>query len=116
MAWTEPEVLYWCWIVEEGMPFDAQEHIFQENQAGRLQQHMILLVEQHRDKISMLVKQFLQQKQQLLRGTVFVCLFVWLSALHFALPISCTRLCLTILQRPLCFKDCKHNARMKYHR
>ena len=39
-----------------------------ENQQERMDKHMKQLTETHRQKIAMLESQFLQQKQQLLRG------------------------------------------------
>ena len=41
-----------------------------ENQQERMDKHMKQLTETHRQKIAMLESQFLQQKQQLLRGIV----------------------------------------------
>ena len=45
-----------------------QERQFMENQQERMDKHMKQLTETHRQKIAMLESQFLQQKQQLLRG------------------------------------------------
>ena len=41
-----------------------------ENQQERMDKHMKQLTETHRQKIAMLESQFLQQKQQLLRGMI----------------------------------------------
>ena len=48
-----------------------QERLFMETQAERLEKHMRQLADQHRQKIALLESQFLQQKQQLLRGETF---------------------------------------------
>ncbi|XP_041371147.1 STE20-like serine/threonine-protein kinase isoform X2 [Gigantopelta aegis] len=45
-----------------------KERHFLENQQERLDKHMKQLADQHRQKIAMLERQFLQQKQQLLRA------------------------------------------------
>lgn len=45
-----------------------QERLFLETQAERLEKTMRQLADQHRQKIALLESQFLQQKQQLLRG------------------------------------------------
>ncbi|KAL8624111.1 hypothetical protein ACOMHN_036114 [Nucella lapillus] len=44
-----------------------KERVFLETQSERLEKHMRQLADQHRQKIAMLERQFLQQKQQLLR-------------------------------------------------
>ena len=48
--------------------FMWQERLFLETQAERLEKTMRQLADQHRQKIALLESQFLQQKQQLLRG------------------------------------------------
>lgn len=48
--------------------FQFQERQFLENQRERMEKHMKQLADQHRQKIALLESQYLQQKQQLLRG------------------------------------------------
>ncbi|XP_076437179.1 serine/threonine-protein kinase 10-like [Babylonia areolata] len=45
-----------------------KERVFLETQSERLEKHMRQLADQHRQKIAMLERQFLQQKQQMLRS------------------------------------------------
>lgn len=49
-------------------PCVCQERKFQEKQQEAMDKAMRRLGEQHREKVALLERQFLQQKQQLLRG------------------------------------------------
>lgn len=46
---------------------EEKERLFMENQAERMEKHMRLLADQHRQKIAMMESQCLQQKQQMYR-------------------------------------------------
>ena len=50
----------------------VQERKFLEQQQESMEKAMKRLAEQHREKVALLERQFLQQKQQLLRGMLQV--------------------------------------------
>lgn len=54
-----------------------------ENQQERMEKHMKQIADTHRSKVAMLESQFLQQKQQLLRGTDLNSLEVLLEVIVF---------------------------------
>ena len=56
----KPLFILWCMF--------WQERRFLENQQENMERSMKRLADQHREKVAMLEQQFLQQKQQLLRG------------------------------------------------
>ncbi|XP_061194522.1 serine/threonine-protein kinase 10-like [Saccostrea echinata] len=53
---------------QKEIELQEKERLFLENQAERQEKHMKQLAEVHRQKVALLESQFLQQKQQLLRG------------------------------------------------